>query len=346
MTESVEYLVLGAGPGGLRAAQVLAEAGREVLVLERNAEVGPKTCGGGLTLKAVSELSGMGLPLDAGRTLLAHAEFAGHSSFTFHPVLGAVRTLSRRALGAWQLGLARQAGAQVRTESAATDFDFDGHTLQVNRASRIRYRHLIAADGSRSSVRRALGLPTPRAFFAAEYNIPGRRDSALSVRFDSDRLGTGYFWVFPHTEYTSYGAGAYKHAVVPRDVCAYIEKRLASMGVDPGETPLEAFCLECDYRGWRFGDVSLVGDAAGLVSPLTGEGIYAALVSGEEAARSLIEPRYPLSKTRGWLRRKRAHEFLWRRWQSGRARSFTLATLIPLFRVRPINRGLTAFFLS
>lgn len=313
MTESVEYLILGAGPGGLRAGQVLAEAGREVLILERNAEVGPKTCGGGLTMKAVAELSAMGLPLDAGRTLLARADFAQHRSFTFHPVLGAVRTLSRRALGAWQLGVSLGAGAQVRTVSAGTDFDFAGHTVRVNRSGAIRYRYLIAADGSRSAVRRALGLPTPRAFFAAEYNIPGRRDEELSVYFDSERLGTGYFWVFPHTDYTSYGAGAFKHAVAPRDVCAYIEKRLAAMGIDPGETPLEAFCLECDYRGMRFNDVSLVGDAAGLVSPLTGEGIYAALVSGEEVARSLVDPGYPLRKTRAWLRRKWAHEFLWRR---------------------------------
>ena len=45
--EVVEHLILGAGPAGLRAAQVLAEAGREVLVLEKHAEVGPKTCAGG-----------------------------------------------------------------------------------------------------------------------------------------------------------------------------------------------------------------------------------------------------------------------------------------------------------
>lgn len=60
MREGVETIVVGAGPAGLRAAQVLAEAGREVLVLEKNTEIGLKTCAGGLTRKTVRELEAVG----------------------------------------------------------------------------------------------------------------------------------------------------------------------------------------------------------------------------------------------------------------------------------------------
>jgi len=75
--ERVENLVIGAGPAGLRAAQVLAEAGREVLVLEKNRQVGPKTCAGGLTRKAVRELAALGLPADLGLESVGHVAFTG-----------------------------------------------------------------------------------------------------------------------------------------------------------------------------------------------------------------------------------------------------------------------------
>ena len=70
MVESIDVVVTGAGPAGLRAAQVLAEAGREVLVVERQARVGPKTCAGGLSPKTVRELQPLGLPPGLGRTSL------------------------------------------------------------------------------------------------------------------------------------------------------------------------------------------------------------------------------------------------------------------------------------
>ncbi len=69
--------MIGAGPAGLRVAQVLAESGREVLVIEKSPEVGPNTCAGGLTPKTVRELAALGLPPGAGRPLLTHISFRG-----------------------------------------------------------------------------------------------------------------------------------------------------------------------------------------------------------------------------------------------------------------------------
>ncbi|HEX5387214.1 MAG TPA: FAD-dependent monooxygenase, partial [Gemmatimonadales bacterium] len=73
--ESVEHLVIGGGPAGLRAAEVLAEAGREVVVLERHAEIGPKTCAGGLTRKAVRELEPIGLERGVGLDRVGYVSF-------------------------------------------------------------------------------------------------------------------------------------------------------------------------------------------------------------------------------------------------------------------------------
>src|SRR5690606_22871105 len=96
--ESVEHIVVGAGPAGLRAAQVLAEAGRDVVVLEKNARVGPKTCGGGLSSKAVRELERLGLPPEAGLTSVARVSFRGDASIELDPQHARIKTLSRERL--------------------------------------------------------------------------------------------------------------------------------------------------------------------------------------------------------------------------------------------------------
>lgn len=345
--ETVEHVIVGAGPAGLRAAQVLAEAGRDVLVLERNEEVGPKTCAGGLSRKAVAELRALGLPDAAGVDLLAHAEFPGGGGpVPLDPERAVIRTLSRRRLGAYQAGWARAAGAEIRTGAPVSRIDLEARTLEAG-GRRIRWRRLIGADGSRSTVRRALGLPSPRALFAAEFNVRGVRLERLTVSNDSTALASGYFWVFPHEDYTSIGAGVHKALVPPAALRPYLEARMEALGVDPGETPYEGATIEIDHPGFDFpGGVHLVGDAAGTASGLTAEGIYAALVTGEETARRILEPGYPGPKTRAWLRLKRVHDAIGRAWMRRALRELSFAALPAICRIRPTRRWLCALFLE
>ncbi|HEX7048747.1 MAG TPA: NAD(P)/FAD-dependent oxidoreductase [Longimicrobiales bacterium] len=345
MIEEIENIVVGAGPAGLRAAQVLAEAGREVLVLEKNAEIGPKTCAGGLTTKAVRELEALGLPSDAGLPLVAHAAFAGRL-VPLDPERAVVRTLARRTLGRFQAEWTRAAGAEIRTAAPVSRIDVAASTLEVA-GRRIRYRHLIGADGSRSVVRRALGIPSPRAFYAAEFNVRGARADHLFVETDAATLGSGYFWVFPHSDYVSIGAGVHKAAVRPAVIRPYLERRIDAIGIARGETPYEGATIEVDFAGFDFaGGVHLVGDAAGVASGLTGEGIYAALVTGEETARRILEPSFPPSKTRAWLRIKRIHDAIARAWLRRPLRDLSFALLPPLCRGRRTRRWLSTLFVE
>lgn len=344
--EDIEYLVVGAGPAGLRAAQVLAEAGREVVVLEKNDEVGPKTCGGGLSVKAIRELAALGLPANAGLDLIARAAFQKEGLISLDPGHALIRTLARRRLGQFQAAWARAAGAEIRTGTPASRIDLEARTLEAG-GRRLRYRHLIGADGSRSTVRRALGLESPRAFFAGEYNIAGLRLEHLSVAYDSAVLASGYFWIFPHEDYTSIGAGGHKDLVPPATVRPYLHRRMEELGVDPGTTAYEGATIEIDLVGFDFPlGVHLVGDAAGTPSGLTAEGIYAALITGEEIARSLLEPGYPRPKTRAWLRTKRRHDAIGRLWLRRAPRELSFAALPLICRWRPTNRWLSAFFLE
>ena len=343
--EVVEHLVLGAGPAGLRAAQVLAAAGREVLVLEKRPEVGPKTCAGGLTAKTVRELEALGLPAGATLRRVGHVAFAGGRAVALDAEATVVHTIPRRDLGQLQLGWARSSGAEVRTASPVTAIDLTARTALV--AGRpIRYNHLIGADGADSAVRRALGLPSPREYFAAEYNVPGLRLEPLRVECDPVELANGYFWVFPHARYTSLGVVAPKHLVAPSTVRRYLDRRLAGLGVARGSAPFEGATIEVEYRGCHFpGDVHLVGDAAGVVSSLTAEGIYAAIVTGEEVARRVLDSGAPAPKTASWLRTKRRHDAL-ARWLAGPGpRRWTLGLLARLASQPALRRPLADWFL-
>ena len=305
--ETVEHLIVGAGPAGLRAGQLLADAGREALVAEKRAEIGPKTCAGGLTPKTVALLRGLGLPESAGLARVGQVAFTPGHPVALDPVGTTIVTLSRGELGRYQAAWTRAAGAEVRASCPVRELDLAGKTAVVG-GVRMGWRRLIGADGSDSAVRRALGLPSPRVCFAAEYNLPGVRLEPLRVECDRD-LGGGYFWVFPHDDYTSVGAVASKHVVRPAALRAYLDARLGSMHLAPGGAPLEGATLEVDFRGLHFaGGVHLAGDAAGVPSALTAEGIYSALLTGEEVARRIIDPAHPSPRVGRWLRIKRRHD--------------------------------------
>jgi geranylgeranyl reductase len=343
--ESVEHLIVGAGPAGLRAGQVLAEAGREVLVAEKRPEIGPKTCAGGLTAKTLAILRQLGLPADAGLTRVGRVAFGRGEPVELDPDSSRVVTLSRRELGCYQAGWARAAGADVRAGCPVRELDLEGRIAVVD-GRPLRWRHLVGADGSDSAVRRALRLPHARAFFAAEYNLPGVRLEPLRVECDPALAG-GYFWVFPHHDHTSVGAVAEKHALPPPELRAYVDQRLALLGLSGHGSAFEGATLEVEYRGLHFqGDVHLAGDAAGVASALTAEGIYSALLTGEVVAREIVEPRSRSPRLTRWLRVKRRHHRLASLLRRRSARAVALPILARLSTWPPARRPMAEWFLS
>lgn len=343
--EVVENLIVGAGPAGLRAAQVLAESGREVLVLEKRPEIGPKVCAGGLTGKTMRELEALGLPAGAARPNAGHVGFAGGRAVALPAEAAQVHTIARRELGRLQLAWTRAAGADVRSGVAAVEIDLGARTIRAD-SRRLRWHRLLGADGADSAVRRALGLPCHRAYFAAEYNLPTVRLGPLRVECDPEPLANGYFWVFPHETYTSVGAVARKDLVPPPALKRYLDARADALGVTRDGVPFEGATLETAYRGCRFPrGVYLAGDAAGMVSSLTAEGIYGALVSGEEVALGMLEREAPAPKTARWLATKRWHDRIARGLARPGARALILGPLARMAAVPSLRRPLATWFL-
>jgi geranylgeranyl reductase len=343
--ETVEHLIVGAGPAGLRAGQVLAEAGREALVVEKHAEIGPKTCAGGLTPKAMVLLRRLGLPEGAGLSRTGHVAFGARPPIMLDPERTIVVTISRGELGRYQAAWTRAAGAEVRAACTVRELDLQRRSAVLGE-TRVSWRQLVGADGADSAVRRALRLPSPRLCFAAEYNLRGVRLDPLRVECDP-ALGGGYFWVFPHRDYTSVGAVAPRHVVRPATLRSYLDARLEALRVLRHEEPLEAATLEVDFRGLHFGGgVHLAGDAAGVPSSLTAEGIYAALLTGEEVARGILEPGYRSAAMKRWLRVKRRHDRFATLLRRPSARAAALPVLDRLSRWPPARRPMADWFLA
>ncbi len=78
-------------------------------------------------------------------------------------------------------------------------------------------------------------------------------------------------------------------------------------GMNFKELKAEAATINFDYRGWRFGNIFLVGDAAGLASGLTGEGIYPAVLSGETVAKTILDSAYDCGKLDTLIKKQRRH---------------------------------------
>jgi geranylgeranyl reductase len=177
--------------------------------------------------------------------------------------------------------------------------------------------------------------------------VPGLRLEPLRNEADPARLGNGYFWIFPHHAYTSVGAVAPKHTVPPATLRRYLNERCDELGISRMGVPFEGATLEVLYRGFHFpGGVHLAGDAAGVPSSLTAEGIYAAIVTGEEVALAMLEPTAPTPKTRRWLRTKRRHDRLARWLARPAARDGTLQLFAGIGKTPWLRRPLASWLLS
>lgn len=296
--EKHEIIIIGAGPAGLRAARTLAEGGKDVLVLEKNAVIGPKTCAGGLTIKDIEIIPKHIVDAEFNYIILHTRNGAHNLDLGSHPVF----TINREKLGQWMAREAEKAGAEIRTESFVSAVK-ENHLL-VN-GEEIGYDYLVGADGSNSIVRIFLKLPVKKSLTALHY-ISKTPRKELEVFLDDFKKCLKYSWIFPHNGFTSIGVGGWtkKASMLRQD----LDEMCDRFAVE--KTGLEAFPINFDYRGFAFGKRFLAGDAAGFASGLTGEGIYPAILSGEEVARGILNENYGYPEIKQLLTTKNSQEKL------------------------------------
>ena len=292
--------VVGAGPGGSLLALRLAEGGARVTLFDAS-HPREKPCGGGLTGKALRVLptGSAADPLPAryvGSCLFEDGE--GKAALVAMPAPVAVA--SRRAFDAWLLRRAALAGARHVVERVAAVSVGEVRTT-TGRVE--RFDTVVGADGATSLVRRTfLGpLPKERLVMAAGFFVPGT--APMLVRFIPPLAG--YLWLFPRPDHVGVGICAPLGQVPTRELQERLQREVARdfPALDDPEAERYAHTipfpstdprsiLEIAGPSW-----ALVGDAAALCDPITGEGIFYALRSATLLAETLLTDgspaRYP-----------------------------------------------------
>ena len=286
--EAYDVIIVGAGPAGLRCAEVMVSSDLSVLLLEKNDKMGQKVCAGGITRK---DLAILDLPDD----IIEHkvTNTAVHSpkrSSTANAAQPFVFTLSREVLGEWQRKQLVNTSVKVLTKAKVTEIS-EGN-LTVNGKTKYRYRYLIGADGVSSIVRRFLKIPTEKRLIGIQYLIPSKRKPKLEIFMDSKLFKAWYAWVFPHENHIAVGCCADPKLMPVADLKKNFKTWLDQKGFDITHAEYQSWPINYDYRGYKFGNTFLVGEAAGLASGFTGEGIYQALASGDTVARTILDKNY------------------------------------------------------
>lgn len=287
-----DVVVIGAGPAGLVAARALAADGHDVIVLEEHDTIGvPVHCTGLLGVDAFDE---MDIPR---QTILATTHAArfvasdGSSVLIDAERVGAAivdRALFDQALadGSRRAGAELRAGARVRSITVAADrVVVAGDTP----ASSVHARACVLACGASYRFNRALGLGVPRAFVqSAQLEMPFAGPDHVEVHLGRAIAPAGFAWVVPFSR----GGRPFNRVGLMCDTAAaarftdFAASLRCRYGIDG-----EPWC-EPRTKMLPLGPVSktyarrlvAVGDAAGLVKPTTGGGIYYSLVSGRIAA--------------------------------------------------------------
>ncbi len=303
--EIFDVVVVGGGPSGATAARELAAQGHSVLLLDRAGRVKP--CGGAIPPRLIKDFD---VPDEM---LVAKARCARMVAPSNHRVDipiedGFVGMVNRDQFDEWLRERAAASGAVRRIGSFShISRDADGtavvhyqarerHMKGEGQPASVRARSIVGADGARSEVARQEVPGADKGKFVFAYHEIVRAPAIKPAGYDEQRCDVFYQghlspdfygWVFPHGDTLSIGTGSADKGFSLRGA---VQKLRESCGLRQAETlrregaPIPMKPLP----RWDNGrDVVLAGDAAGVVAPASGEGIYYAMVGGQFAAQAV-----------------------------------------------------------
>jgi geranylgeranyl reductase len=298
-----DVIVVGGGPSGATAANDLALAGRAVLMIDRVGRIKP--CGGAIPPRVLSEFD---IPEHLLVAKVRSARMVAPSARQVDMPIesGFVGMVDRETYDEWLRERARTHGCvRLRAQFVAIGApggEQDHYTIECrsapesleSRTLRLRARTVIGADGAASAVaRQCIPKAEHMRYVAAYHEIvrspPGADGERCEVYYDGRLSPDFYGWVFPHGETTSVGVGSAQRGFSLRRATERLRASAnlgATVTIRREGAPIPMHPLKCwdDGRG-----VVLAGDAAGVVAPASGEGIYYAMLGGRLAADAVHE---------------------------------------------------------
>ena len=285
-----DVAIVGAGPAGSVAAHRLATAGASVLLVDKAVFPRDKPCGGGVTGRAARLLPFSIEPVVEDVVDRLECRLGYGRRFVRRARAPLAYMTQRVRLDQFLVQKAAEAGADVRDGVKVADVRPDALTVD---GTEIDARIVIGADGCNGSAARQLGLAQEIVHgVALEANYPHDARFAHAMVLDIAAVRGGYGWVFPKGDHVNVGVGG-DESEGPR-LRAHLRRCCEAHGIDP-DSAREA-------RGYRLpmrrpgtelarGTAAVIGDAAGLVDPFSGDGMYEAFLSAQlvtEAALAVL----------------------------------------------------------
>ena len=285
-----DVLVVGLGPAGACAAHAAAQAGLDVVAIEKRAEIGtPVQCAEFVPLPMSKYTLAPGVfrqQIDGMTSTLPSGAVAGT---TFRGIM-----IDRARFDQALASAAVDAGARALLETVFDGFEADRRSAVIRHAGarhRIHFKVIVAADGPYSPVAEALGLPRLETVDSRQYTVTLRRPNATTDIWLSPDYPGGYAWLFPKGDLANVGLGFDRRFAIdlkaPLDA---LHARLVAEGI-VGSEILARTGGAIPVGGLReqlvVGNALFVGDAGGLTHPITGAGIASAVISGQSAGEAI-----------------------------------------------------------
>jgi geranylgeranyl reductase family protein len=273
-----DVAIVGAGPAGSMAAYHLATAGASVLLLDKATFPRDKPCGGGVTGRAARLLPFSIEPVVEDVVDRLECGLRYRHRFTRRARAPLAYMTQRRRLDHFLLQKAAEAGAEVRERETADARELDA-------------RIVIGADGCNGPSAKQLGLADGVVHgVALEANYPYEARYSGAMVLEIAVIRGGYGWIFPKGDHINVGVGG--NGEEGPKLRAELRRMCEAYGIDPEAAQ--------ETRGYRLpmrltetllarGRTAVIGDSAGLVDPLSGDGMYEAFLSAKLVAEAALE---------------------------------------------------------